>query len=92
MTLKNFTNYGKKRNRTIIAWNRKLLTFWYWNYQWFFPDSGMVPAEIDRLNSLVREGEILGTVHFNILADNPYIRTTGFCSVKGCQKVIHLRF
>ena len=31
----------------------------------------MVPVEIDRLNSLVREGAILGAVHFNILADNP---------------------
>ena len=31
----------------------------------------MVPVEIDRLNSLVREGVLLGAVHFNILADNP---------------------
>ncbi len=31
----------------------------------------MVLVEIDRLNSLVRGGAILGAVHFNILADNP---------------------
>ena len=71
MAFENLADDRKKRNRTVIIRTGKLVTFWYRTIRDFFQARGMFPVDMDRLNSLVRDGAILGTVYFSILVDIP---------------------